>query len=250
MNPTELQRRLDGVALAPETASPQDWERNRALVARRRRRRRAATAGLAGLAAAAAVAAVLVWNPAADHLELVPAQPPAHPDGDSRLVDPRSLDGLVAQCTENAEHADRLETPTPVFGASSDLVDGVLYEYADGSMRFCSSFQDGGTRADGPVSPDGADARDPDAPEGAPRRTTWAASTTDGAFVASYFGFVPTTVDRVVVSTPDGEQYEAAVSDGRWWTSVWVPDEDLVDAATWQAFDAAGRVVEEGPPPQ
>lgn len=252
MNPTDLQRRLDAVALGdtPETATGQDWERNRALVARRRRRRRLGTGAVAGLAAAAAVALALAWNPPSNDLELVPAQPTdsSLPQARAHLVDPESLAAEVEECRDAADPVYDTQTPTPIFAASSDLADGVLYRFPDGTMRFCTVFS--GARADGPVSPQGAASDDPTAEVGAPRRETWASSNVDvggrTGWVASSFGFVPADVERVVVSTADGQEYEAAVSDGRWWTSVWVPEEAMAQQSSWRAFDASGALVEEG----
>lgn len=230
MNAEELQQRLDAVAAPHGAASEDEWTRNRELVGARRRRRRVGGGVAAGLAAAAAVVVAVTWNPAANPLSVQPAGPVR-----AQAVDPSTLNPLAEECAQTrGVHVG----VTALAGATSGLGRGVLYRVTDGGIRSCV-FLDGGT-IDGPLADD--------LPIGQ-AVVGWVGVEAADPAVGSMYGRRGSDYARVVVSTPNGQEYEAAFVDQYWWTPVSVAQATELDDTTWAAFDQQGRLVDQGRAP-
>jgi hypothetical protein len=227
VNAEELQQRLDAVAAPAAVASAVAGARNRELVGARRRRRRVGGGVAAGLAAAAAVVLAVTWNPSGNPLSVQPAGPVR-----AQVVDPSTLTSLAEECAKNSQQPAGV---TALAGATSVDGQGVLYQVAGGGTRFCVSL-DGGS-VDGPISADWPDDRADMGSVGA--------GESDPA-TASLFGLRGTDYARVVASTPDGKEYEAAFFDRYWWVPVPVAKATELDETTWAAFDRQGRLVHQG----
>ncbi|WP_328293902.1 hypothetical protein OG218_14370 [Kineococcus sp. NBC_00420] len=223
----DLQKLLDAVAVPIEAATEDQWARNRELVGARRRRRRIGGGVVAGLAAAAAVAIAVTWNPSGNPLSVQPAGPVR-----AQVVDPSTLTPLAEDC---AHRRGVYTDVTALAGATSAAGRGVLYEVAGGETRFCVSL-DGGA-VDGPISDDFP---------GDQVLGGWVGAGDSDPATASVFGLRGSDDARVVVSTPDGKEFEAAFFDRYWWTPVPVVKATDLDETTWAAFDRQGRLVHQG----
>ena len=231
MNAEELQQRLDAVAAPHGSASEDEWTRNRKLVGARRRRRRVGGGVAAGLAAAAAVAVAITWNPAANPLSVQPAGPAR-----AQVADPSTLTPMAEDCARNRGVSTSV---TALAGATSVAGRGVLYQVTGGGTWFCASLDAGsvGGNLDGPIS---------DAFPNDQALTGWVGNEDDDPATGSMFGRRGDEYARVVVTTPEGKEYEAAFFDQYWWTPVAVPRSLELDDTTWAAFDRQGRLVDQG----
>ena len=66
----------------------------------------------------------------------------------------------------------------------------------------------------------------------------------DGFPAVSVLGFEPVPYDHVVVTSADGQQREAAMADGYWWTPM--PDDGRDSEISYRAYDADGVLVDQG----
>ncbi|MFD0481599.1 hypothetical protein ACFQ46_03255 [Kineococcus sp. GCM10028916] len=231
MNAEELQQRLDAVAAPAEVASEDEWARNRELVGARRRRRRIGGGVAAGLAAAAAVVIAVTWNPAANPLSVQPAGPVR-----AQVVDPSTLTSLAEECPRNNP---QFAVVTALAGATSVDGRGVFYQVAGDGTWFCASLDAGS--AGGRVGMLISDDRPDDQAD-----VSWVGVGDSDPATASVLGLRGTDDARVVVSTPDGREFEAAFIDRYWWTPVPVAKATDLDETTWAAFDRQGRLVHQG----
>lgn len=222
----DLQKRLDAVAVPVQEASEADWARNEELVGARRRRRRVRGGVVAGLAVAAAVAIAVAWNPLGNPLSVQPAGPVR-----AQVADPATLNPLAEECAQNRGVFTGV---TALAGATSSLGRGVLYRVAD-ETRFCVSV-DAGT-LDAPMLDDFPDGH---------ALMGWVGLGKSDPAVGSMYGPRADDYARVVVTTPDGQEYEAAFVDQYWWTPVSVSQASQLDDTTWAAFDRQGRLVDQG----
>ena len=225
MNPTELQRRLDALAVPPQDASVAEQARNRELVAARRRRRRAGGAVVAGVAAAVAVVVAVTGDLPGSSLTAQPAGPPQ-----ARAADPASLRAVAEGC---ARDSGRPGGVTALAGGTSDLADAVLYRFDDdGTTHFCTAFDGGSVQGEVPDVVPG-----PGAYQGGVQAGE------DAPLLATLLGRRPAAYARVVVTTPDGQEYRAVFFDRYWWTPVSLPEESLLRDTTWAAYDHQGRLL-------
>lgn len=233
MNPTELQRRLDTAALAPEPAGEEDWARNVALVRARRRRNRVGSAVVAAVAAAAVVAVAVNW-PAPRPVRVVPASPAA--DENVRPVDVSTMATQARDCARVAQVPDG--TWTAVFAARSSVASAVTIRLTSGRLALCDVWP--GTPASGALW------LNFEADAGGPNEGYVTSADDDpeqGTQRLSIVGFDPTGFQRVVVTDADGREFDAALADGYWWAPAVTPLGDD-QRLTWRAYDAQGVLVD------
>jgi hypothetical protein len=188
----------------------------------RRRLGDVATATVAPL-----VALVVVWSPLGNPL---PAERTRVPQVEA--VKPATLRTTAGQCVWGLQRANPYDV---LAGGEGALATSALYRFADGETHFCVSFAAGNV-----------DNRIEDGVLGRQVLWGWVESQPTGSFDASLFGPRKPDYARVVVTTPDAQEYQAIFLDRYWWTPVHVAKHSLLDDTRWRAYDRYGRLVGQG----
>ncbi|WP_380159507.1 hypothetical protein [Kineococcus sp. R86509] len=171
-------------------------------------------------------AAVAVWSPLGNAF---PAEATRAPQAE--VARPATLRTTAGQCVWELQRADPYSV---LAGGEGSLATSALYRFADGETHFCVAFAAGSV--DNRVEVDSLG-----------RQVLWGwVKNQDGSFDASLFGPRKAGYARVVVSTPDGQQYQTIFLDRYWWTPVHVADQSLLDDSRWTAYDRYGRLVGQG----
>ena len=173
------------------------------------------------------VALVTVWSPLGDPF---PAEPTRAPQVE--VAEPATLRTTAGECVWDLQRADPYDV---LAGGEGALATSALYRFADGETRFCVSFAHG--HVDNRVEAGSL---------GRQVLWGWVESRPTGSFDASLFGPRKADYARVVVTTPDAQEYQAVFVDRYWWTPVHVAEHALLDDTRWAAYDRYGRLVGQG----
>lgn len=183
--------------------------------------------GMVSAAVVPVAVAVVVWSPLGNAFPAGTERPPQ-----VQVAKPATLRTTAGECAWGLQRADAYSV---LAGGRGALATSALYRFADGETHFCVTFPAGSV-----------DNRIAGGSLGRQVLWGWVKNPEDGSFDASLFGPRRADYVRVIVSTPDGQEYQAIFLDRYWWTPVHVTDQSLLDDTRWTAYDRDGRLVGQG----